>query len=919
MTTGTKTLETMWTTKNRTLLLALLVLAMVAALLVAQSPAEASAFPGANGKIVFSSDRTTGAGVDNPEGDEEIFSMNPDGTGLKQLTRNNAGDGAPAVSADGKKITFVSRRTGDFEVFAMNADGTAQTNLTKNDAGDDSPTFSPDGKKVAFVSGRTGNLEIFVMNADGTGQTNLTSDLQNDSEPTFSPDGTRIAFASNRNGNDSDLFVMNADGKQQTPLTSNDLVSDSAPSFSPDGKKIAFTSNRDGAGDPNDFDIFEMNADGTGTPTRFTNSRARDVQPAYSPDGKKVAFVSDRNGGDADIFLMDATTNETGLTPLTANADLDLNPNWQPTAATFTVTSQFDDGDGVCNSTCTLREAITASNGVLGQLRNTIRFDIPGSGVQIIAPSTRLPTITRAVVIDGYTQPGSSPNTLATGDNAVLNIELTGTSMSSGGDGLAISHTSGSSIVRGLVINQFPEGISVGGNTVGSRIEGNFIGIDPTGAFDRGNGDDGVNVGDGATGTVVGGTTPAARNVISGNVCNAVSVFNASGNSIQGNYIGTDRTGTRSIPNGDGFICGAIDIRNSSSGNTVGGTSAGAGNLISGNACDGVFVESSGNKVLGNRVGTTANGTGALGNGEAGVVLTSNTNTSTLVGDGTAAGSNTIAFNVEDGVEVRGGTGGAISRNSIFSNGESGIDLSPFGVTPNDGDNPATPQLDPDGDTGPNNLQNFPVLSSATTSSTNTTVTGKLNSTPGKTFTVQFFSNPAGGDEGKTFLGQKSVLTDGSGNASFTFQTTTRAAVGQNVTATATDPAGNTSEFSAPKTVTDAIAPTVNSTSPAAGATGVSPSVNVSAVFSEAMNPSTINTATVTLKRAGTTIKVGATVTYDATAKRAILNPKTNLKPGATYVATVTSGTKDVAGNALDQSPSTAGNQPKSWQFKLRK
>jgi CSLREA domain-containing protein len=909
----------MWTTKNRTLLLTLLVLAMVAALLVAQSPAEASAFPGANGKIVFSSDRITGAGVDNPEGDEEIFSVNPDGTGLKQLTRNNAGDSAPAVSAYGKKITFVSRRTGNFEVFAMNADGTAQTNLTKNDAGDDSPTFSPDGKKVAFVSGRTGNLEIFVMNADGTGQTNLTSDLQNDTEPTFSPDGTRIAFASNRNGNDSDLFVMNADGKQQTPLTSNDLVSDSAPSFSPDGKKIAFTSNRDGAGDPNDFDIFEMNADGSGTPTRFTNSTARDVQPAYSPDGKKVAFVSERDGGDADIFVMDATTNETGLTPLTANADLDLGPTWQPTAATFTVTSAFDDGDGVCNSTCTLGEAITASNGVLGQLRNTIRFDIPGSGVHTIAPSTRLPTITRAVVIDGYTQPGSSPNTLATGDNAVLNIELNGTNVP--GTGLAISHLSGSSTIRGLVINRFGEGIDVLGNTGGSRIEGNFIGTDPTGSLDRGNGDDGVNVGNGATGTVVGGTTPAARNVISGNACFAVELFSdANGNSIQGNYIGTDRTGTRSIPNGDGFICAAIDIRNSSSGNTVGGTSAGAGNLISGNACDGVFVESSGNKVLGNRVGTTANGTGALGNGEAGVFLTTNTNTSTLVGDGTAAGSNTIAFNVEDGVEVQGGTGGAISRNSIFSNGESGIDLFPIaGTTPNDGDNPATPQVDPDGDTGPNNLQNFPVLSSAKTSSTNTTVTGKLNSTPGKTFTVQFFSNPAGGDEGKTFIDQESVLTDGSGNASIALQTTTRVAVGQNVTATATDPAGNTSEFSAPKTVTDAIAPTVNSTSPAAGATGVSPSVNVSATFSEAMNPSTINTTTVTLKRAGTTTKVGASVTYDATAKKAILNPKTNLKLGATYVATVTSGAKDVAGNALDQSPSTAGNQPKTWQFKIRK
>jgi hypothetical protein len=111
-----------------------------------------------------------------------------------------------------------------------------------------------------------------------------------------------------------------------------------------------------------------------------------------------------------------------------------------------------------------------------------------------------------------------------------------------------------------------------------------------------------------------------------------------------------------------------------------------------------------------------------------------------------------------------------------------------------------TPNDTGDADVGPNNGQNFPVLTSAKNATT-TTVTGKLNSTPGKTFIVEFFSNPSGTDEGRVFVGQKSVTTDASGNATFTFKSATKVAKGRTITATATDPAGNTSEFSAPKTV----------------------------------------------------------------------------------------------------------------------
>jgi hypothetical protein len=139
-------------------------------------------------------------------------------------------------------------------------------------------------------------------------------------------------------------------------------------------------------------------------------------------------------------------------------------------------------------------------------------------------------------------------------------------------------------------------------------------------------------------------------------------------------------------------------------------------------------------------------------------------------------------------------TGNRISRNSIFGNGSPGglgIALNNDGVTANDNQDP---------DTGPNRLQNFPVITSAST----TTIEGRLNSRPRRTFTIQFFSNPApnfptGFGEGETFLGEKTVTTNDRGRASFTFATALTA--GEFVTATATDAFGNTSEFSAARTV----------------------------------------------------------------------------------------------------------------------
>jgi Tol biopolymer transport system component len=186
-------------------------------------PAQA-AFPGENGKIVFTSDRIKGAGVNNPDGDHEIFTMNKDGSGVTQLTFNaqKQHDEEPAVSPDGKKIAFTSERDGNREIYVMNAkDGSGQTRLTWEPTDDRDPTWSSDGTKIAFTSERDGNNEIYSMDANGALQTNLTKNPATDEGPAFSPDGKKIAFTSDRDVN-NEIYVMNAkDGSKQKNRTNN--------------------------------------------------------------------------------------------------------------------------------------------------------------------------------------------------------------------------------------------------------------------------------------------------------------------------------------------------------------------------------------------------------------------------------------------------------------------------------------------------------------------------------------------------------------------------------------------------------------------------------------------------------------------------------------------------------------------------
>jgi hypothetical protein len=449
----------------------------------------------------------------------------------------------------------------------------------------------------------------------------------------------------------------------------------------------------------------------------------------------------------------------------------------------FTVTNTNDSGTG------SLRQAILNANTAPGA--DTINFNIPGTGVHTIAPTSELPTVTEAVTIDGYSQPGATPNTKAVGNDAVLKVELSGASAPTK-YGLFI--TASNSIVKGLVVNRWERGINIDGfgtGSTGNKVTGNFVGTDASGTQKLGNRAYGVVIEDSRNNTI-GGAAAAERNIVSGNSVYGVGIYGAAAtdNKVLGNYVGTDKNGTAPLGNGrSGVAIGAPY-------NTIGGTQAGARNVISANGAIGIYIASplgyaSRNKVLGNFVGTDASGKGDLGNANYGVFI-EHAPYNTI--GGTEAGArNVVSANGLSGVTIFGANarGNGVLRNSIFANGGPGIDLGGEGPTANDAG---------DADAGPNNLQNRPVLTSAKTSATSTTVRGTLNSTPNTTFRVEFFSGPSG-EQGRTFRGSRSITTDANGDAPFTFSPTVRVGVGQRMTATATDSYDNTSEFSAPRTV----------------------------------------------------------------------------------------------------------------------
>ena len=404
--------------------------------------------------------------------------------------------------------------------------------------------------------------------------------------------------------------------------------------------------------------------------------------------------------------------------------------------ATWTVSNTGDSGSG------SLRQAMLDANAHRATPQR-IAFQIPTSDsafdghVFTIQPLSDLPILLGHITIDGASQVAYTGDTNPLGPEIVIN----GAQMPAG----SAFHISGDyNTIAGLVINGFVEG---GAINISYRVD----------------------------------STPSF-------------------NQIRNNYIGTDATGRHAVPNGAGIgIAGWGSPGIQAADNVI------ENNLISGNAGRGLsFCDAARTQVRNNLIGVDRTGRRPLGNGEYGIALGCAGAPNNRFED------NTIAYNGAGGIldepDYRfwgswtpdGHQGNAFRRNAIYANGGLGINLlpAPFGffdgVTPNDAG---------DADTGSNTLQNFPVLTSATAGRGATTVTGTLNSTPGRSFEIELFGNqgidPSGYGEGQVYLGVVTVTTDAAGNATFNAVLPRALLSGSFVTATATDTASNTSEFSA--------------------------------------------------------------------------------------------------------------------------
>lgn len=686
--------------------------------------------------------------------------------------------------------------------------------------------------------------------------------------------------------------------------------------------------------------------------------------------GARTASVGLRFNGDAALDWVVLDRNSAGLQVAVSKSEITYTVN----SIADTDDGSCDAlGSGAGNQDCTLREAIVAAN--INADADSIVFGIPGDGPHSIRALSELPAITAPLFIDGYSQPTSVANTSPNGFNGVLSIELSGADAGvvsgltsraadvairgliindfvlngivvdapggnviagniigldvtgmlrrpNGSSGLRIEsdgHTVGGTApedrnvisanrdrnlllsdaqfvqvmgnligpnisgtvdtpivdrslagvqlvdgsqsntiggtqpgARNVISGNRNAGVSVAGNpgSNSNLIQGNYIGTDSTGTVALGNGgsfndDGGIKVAVSSNNTI-GGTVVSARNLISGNSSGILLTTGGSENLVQGNYIGTDAAGSSPVPN----FSNGISMFNGSRFNIIGGTALGAGNLISGNGREGIrtvlsFQSIGGDHTIqGNLIGTDFTGTSALPNTDDGLDIATHND---LVGGTEAGAGNVISGNMDDGLELAafntvvqgnligtditgqvglpnaevgiqieglsrdtliGGENGGntiafnpqigllisnnraghtISRNVFHSNGLLGIDLGGGGVTANDkGD------LDSG---GPNDLQNFPMLHEVVTTSDSTTISGTLDSGTDN-YVLEFFVNlgcdESGHGEGRDFIGS---LTAASGDFQVTFDQAI--AGGRVISSTATAENGSTSEFSA--------------------------------------------------------------------------------------------------------------------------
>ncbi|MES2593503.1 MAG: T9SS type A sorting domain-containing protein [Bacteroidota bacterium] len=560
---------------------------------------------------------------------------------------------------------------------------------------------------------------------------------------------------------------------------------------------------------------------------------------------------------DRDLIRIPVTFNKEIVSALVVNSTLD--------------TDDKTPGDGICLTTgnvCTLRAAIEEANARppyegYDTLALPITFNISGTGVKTISPASIYSDIFYPVSINGYTQAGASENTnnFNQGLNTAIKVAL-----DANHGGSALSFHSGNNSVKGLAfINgavDFLYETDYSKSTDNNTVTGCFIGMEADGTTPA---TSSIHINNQNT-NVIGGTTNAARNLIGG----GVAIEYSENNQIIGNYIGTDASGAIS----SGTTANGVQIMNHSAFNTVGGTAVSERNLISGGNI-GVLISGADNHdnyIIGNYIGVAKNGTTALGNANSGIMLNDSTyansisnniiadnsndeagiwidsafsnsiqsnfigtdaamtaaigngnpgtfsagimimngSANNMIGGTNETDGNIIANNEGFGIAFYSNAGNRNSMlsNLIYNNVELGIDID-ADYAPNANDNG-------DSDAGPNESQNFPVLSDIFTNTTNISIIGTLNSHASSTYTLQYFANTtcdiSENGEGKILIGTHTVTTSSSGNAAINIQFQIAVSAGAYITALATDAFGNTSEFSACTQVQNVSLPTVTHT-----------------------------------------------------------------------------------------------------------
>lgn len=455
---------------------------------------------------------------------------------------------------------------------------------------------------------------------------------------------------------------------------------------------------------------------------------------------------------------------------------------------------------------------IDASGALAASNAGAIGVEVNGpSNVRIGGPAPAQRNVIGDNTVAAIRVPAGASGTLIQGNylgmNAVANAPISnqyGILVQSTGPAIGAVTIGGTAAGSGnLIAGNTSNGIRVVAPNVPSvttvaavTIQGNRIGLDTAGN-NFGNGGDGIYLltapGSTLGPVLIGGTAAGARNVIVG-VPNAIHAFGTANVTIQGNFIATNPAGLASQAGGGIYLEGGGSFSGSAQ---IGGAAGGAGNVIGGlGALAGVTVGLTTAVIEGNSIGVGSDGVTPLGpNNSPGILVDSS---DAVIGGTTAAQRNMIA-NRSIGVVVRitqpgirNAAKATILGNSIFSNQNGGIDLNDDAETPND---PG------DGDAGPNGLQNYPVLAAPLISGGSVVVSGTLNSVPNQVYRIEFFANSAcgipGRRQGRIFLGWANFSTDGSGNLSFTSAPMPIPPGYHGFTATATDPSGNTSEFSA--------------------------------------------------------------------------------------------------------------------------